>query len=153
MKKPLKIFLLFLFCISLLIGVITIIINQTFKHIDNVCVYSSGPCYGSKINISLDSIITDKIINLENGRLHFTNTKDSISPSIIYTGLDNEIIWAIKLISQTEGCELPIYQMSNIEIDSEDKFTISFFNESYQEPGRIHLTKDYEFEAMCLNPM
>ena len=30
---------------------------------------------------------------------------------------------------------------------------LTFFNNSYSEPGRIYLTDDYEVEFMCLSPM
>ena len=63
------------------------------------------------------------------------------------------MVWAVEF-KEDSLIGLPYQQLSEMQlINDEHGIRLSFFNNSYGEPGRIYLSEDYELEYMCLSPM
>lgn len=119
------------------------------------CGMDTGPIYGKRINIQLNSLKIDKYLTIPDGQLAISNTnnykisKDTIPPILVKLDKKKNFIWAIKLDSKDSG--IPLYEMENIIlIDDKSGKRITFFNLSYSEPGTIYLTEKFEFDYLCL---
>ena len=118
-----------------------------------VCGFANGPCYGEKVKLNLKTQKVDEYIDVPNGKIGFISIKegaDTLAPIVFKLDQNSKLLWALRL--ETDNCGLPLEEMSNLRLDLERR-AIIFFNDTYGEPGDIQLTKDYDFEYMCLSPM
>ncbi|MBK7339684.1 MAG: hypothetical protein IPQ10_08720 [Saprospiraceae bacterium] len=119
------------------------------------CGMDTGPVYGQKINIEINKIIIDEYLTIPGGQFGISNTNnrklstDTIPPILVKLDNKRNLIWAVKLDSESSG--IPLYEMDNIKL-LDDKYgkRITFFNSSYSEPGTIYLTDEFEFDYLCL---
>lgn len=117
------------------------------------CAMLSGPCFGQAVEIDLKKVTVDQYLNCPNGRIGFISTQDTLSPIIFKLDTNAKIVWALRL--ESDSCSgIPMKQISGMEIlEEEGVKRILFFNQTYSEPGTIHLTDEYNFEYLCLSPM
>ena len=96
----------------------------------------------------------DQFIKIPTGKIGFANVNDTISPKVVGFDLYGNEVWVVELIQDTI-CDIPIKMMSNIRlnIDNKNEPYISFYNDSFGEPGKIYLTKNFEFDYLCFSPM
>ena len=127
---------------------------QFAKFTDNLneCGFSYGPCYGEKVELDFKKIKVDNYLYCPNGKIGFVNTQDSLAPIVFKIDQDEKLLWSLKL--ESDSCsEIPLKKMSGIKMEENKGPRIEFFNETYMEPGTIYLTKDYDFDYLCLSPM
>jgi hypothetical protein len=117
------------------------------------CGMSAGPIYGDSINVNLDRTGFEQQLDIPNGKFGLLNLSDSLPPKLIKLDKENNLIWAVEF-REDSLVGLPHQRLSEMQlIKDEHGIRLSFFNNSYGEPGRIYLTEDYELEYMCLSPM
>jgi len=121
---------------------------------------NSNEIYCKEIKTSLDSVKIDTYLTIPNGKLAicYTTTDsitiDSFPPILIKLNKDNSIVWAVSLDTKSTNCEIPLFKMDNIRLVKEDRYwMITFFNVTYQEPGIIYLTENFDFDYMYLSPL
>lgn len=114
------------------------------------CSMYLGPCYGEKIKVKIDSLKIDQYVNFPNGRFAFAHTQDTLPPIFIKLDKTNKLVWAFKLVNETDSCWVPLRKMSGMYLQGR---VINFFNNSYGEPALIYLDNNYNFRFICCSPM
>lgn len=117
------------------------------------CGMSVGPIYGNPLNFDSANLVLEQELKIPDGKLGLMNLSDSLSPKFIKLDKNDSLIWIVEF-PEDSLIGLPHQMLSEMDlIEEEHEIRLSFFNESYSEPGNIHLTKDYELKYMCLSPM
>jgi len=153
MKRVPKYVIITAFCGLLLYA--GIILINTVGSASNMgkCGMSAGPCYGEKTTVNLNKVRVDKYLDCANGKIGFMHTQDKAHPVMFKIGLDSKIKWAYKFDADA-CCGIPMLKISGMELETrKGENSIRFFNESYSEPGVFYLTKDFDFDFLCLSPM
>lgn len=117
------------------------------------CGMSAGPCYGEKIDLNLSKQRVDEYLECPNGKIGFIHTKDAALPIMFKIGPDSKVKWAYRFDGDA-CCGIPMLKIGGMELETrKGEHSIRFFNESYSEPGVFYLTKDFDFDFLCLSPM
>ena len=133
----------------IIIGLFAISWNSTFGD----CGMSEGPIYGDSITIDKENLRFEQRIAIPTGEFGLMNLSDTLSPKLIKIDKKGNVIWAVEF-KEDSLITIPHQQLSEMQlINDEHGIRLSFFNNSYGEPGRIYLSEDYELEYMCLSPM
>ncbi len=120
---------------------------------DGVCGMSAGPCTGEKIDFKPVKNGEYVYLNCPNGKIGFKPGKKNAPPVLFKIGTDAHIQWAYKFDTE-ECCGIPMLEISGMELRHQDgENSIYFFNLTYSEPGVFYLTKDFDFDFLCLSPM
>ena len=153
--------ILLILIIPLIIILIIIFLYLTFSFTDvkksdlisYECGFSAGPYYGDKIEINYNNLKIDHFISIPNGKIIFSNINNDNPIIIAKASNKNNITWAYKFLSE-KNTELPFTKITILEyIENKDKKIIHIFNDSYSEPGKIYLDKNYNFKYLCLKPL
>jgi hypothetical protein len=116
------------------------------------CEMSVGPIYGDSINLDITNLVLEQEIEISEGKFGLMNLSDSLAPKLIKFDKSDNVIWMIEF-PEDSLIGVPHQRLSEMElIEEEHEIRLSFFNESYSEPGNIYLTKNYELKYMCLSP-
>jgi hypothetical protein len=135
--------------LAIFIGLAIFQVYYTFSG----CGMSVGPVYGEPINVKKVNLQLDTLILIPSGKFGFSNLTDSLPPKLIKFDTNDNIVWAVEF-KEDSLISINHQQLSAIVLrDGANGKMLSFFNESYGEPGNIYLTDDFELEYMCLSPM
>ena len=115
------------------------------------CGMSVGPIYGR--SIVGESFEIEQIIEIPDGYFGLNNLHNDLSPQLIKFDENDSVLWAVEFeADSTVG--IPYKKLSEMDLRKDEYgVRLSFFNQSYGEPGAIYLAEDYELEYMCLSPM
>tara|TARA_Y100000589_G_C27109617_1_gene611643 strand:- start:656 stop:1180 length:525 start_codon:yes stop_codon:yes gene_type:complete len=103
------------------------------------------------IPLNLDTVKIDQKLKINGGSLLLSNLKNDRDPQLIKTNNSGNIIWAIAF--SEDSIDFPHKKLSEMELDTcFSGYCLSFFNNSFGEPGTIHLDSNYNFLYMCLKP-
>ena len=153
MKRWLKYIIIIALCGLVLYVGIVLMNTVSFVSTMGECGMSAGPCYGEKTTINLDKMRMDEYLDCPNGKIGFMHTKDKAHPVMFKIGLDSKIKWAY-MFDADACCGIPMLKISGMELETrKGENSIRFFNDSYSEPGVFYLTKDFDFDFLCLSPM
>ena len=115
------------------------------------CGFSAGPIKNISISLNLDTVKIDQKLTINGGSLLLSNLKNDKDPQLIKTNNSGNIIWAIAF--PEDSIDFPHKKLSEMELDTcFSGYCLSFFNNSFGEPGTIHLDSNYNFLYMCLKP-
>lgn len=145
-----------IFLISAILISITILFTlfNTVKAVSEIstsigeCGSSMGPFYGDTVILKPDSF--DILMAIPKGSLGIVNSSNDKTPVLFRLDETSTISWAIQL--HTGDKEYRVRKMSSIQLDTTEK-SVTFFNVTLSEPGRISLSKTYDFEYFCLSPL
>ena len=137
----------------IMLGVFAYQANQLTIFLNDLddCLMMDGPIYGKSISLNAEDLEMEQEIKIPNGKLGFLNLSDSLAPKMLkFDDLDN-LIWAITF--QSDSLEnIPHQKLSEMALIKEkNEVVLSFFNYSVGEPGKIYLTKGFDFKYMCLS--
>lgn len=153
MKKKTILGIVVLFLLT--IGFLSFQVFQSVNFLSSLdeCGMSTGPIYGDSISIDIENLKFDQQIDIPHARLGLLNLSDTLAPKLIKLNKAKDVIWAVEF-REDSILGLPHQRLSEMKL-IEDEFGIrlSFFNDSYGEPGNIYLTDDYNVKYMCLSPM
>ena len=136
-----------------LFGLYRLINSISLPGADSVCGLSAGPCTGEKVDFSPPKKGEYEYLNCPNGKIGFKQGQKNTFPVLFKIGTDAQIQWAYKFDTE-ECCGIPMMKISGLELRYEYGVNaIHFFNDSYSEPGVFYLTKDFDFDFLCLSPM
>ena len=117
--------------------------------------YADDPCSsykGIEVEISLDTVLIDKYIDIPNGKFAFANLQDSLPPKMIKLNSKNKVLWTRAFPDSV--CWIPHNKISiNRLYEDEYGLKIDCFNDSYSEPITIFLDENYDFKDMYISPM
>ncbi len=137
-----------LLIVGIFLGLFAISWNNTFGE----CGMAVGPIYGDLIKINKQDQVVEQKIEIPLGAFGLANLSDSLSPKLIKFDNSGNVIWAVEF--REDPLFIPHQKLSKMELrNGENGVSLSFFNNSYDEPGTIYLTEDYELKYMCLSPM
>lgn len=153
MNRQLKIALITSACGLVIFAGIALVTVIAFANSMGKCGMSAGPCYGRKIELKLNKREVAEIINCPNGKIGFIPAEGKSLPILFKTDLHSNIAWAY-LFDTDSCCGIPMLKISGMALQNQGgENSIRFFNNSYSEPGVFILTKDFDFDFLCLSPM
>ena len=99
-----------------------------------------------------DVIITNRDIRIEDIIFKYMREKHNMLITTDFNSINSgNIIWAIAF--PEDSIDFPHKKLSEMELDTcFSGYCLSFFNNSFGEPGTIHLDSNYNFLYMCLKP-
>lgn len=143
--------------IILLIGIIAYAIKSCcdfdFKEIDSECGLSLGPCSVMEIErLFLDNEEEyDTTLITPKGEFSFSHLHDSFPARIYFRNTEGINNWGVELKGGGQ-CDVSFNVLSNLSFEAGKMPIISFYNQSYGEPGKVYLKEDYSFGYLCQSP-
>jgi hypothetical protein len=118
------------------------------------CWWDAGPYYGKKIKVDQAVMVFDQEIKISSGFFKIKDGSAGNAPIIVFTDQSGTPLWS-RSLTVGESARVPeLTKITPVElIEYNDGKRLSFFNQSYSEPGDIFLTYDYSFSCICLKIM
>ncbi|MBP6810526.1 MAG: hypothetical protein KA138_03360 [Saprospiraceae bacterium] len=140
-------------CCLGLFALFFLMIAHSASSLFDKCGMSGGPCYGHMIALDLEKELVDEYVDCPNGKIGFIPAKGTSLPILFKIDANSNIVWAYRFNTDS-CCGIPMLKIHGMELESSNGgHYIRFFNETYSEPGDFKLTKDFDFDYLCLNSM
>ncbi len=114
------------------------------------CGFEVGPYAGERIAIDRSVVQIEEFVDFPGGKFGFIHMRDTLTPVLIKLNEADRVLWAIRLNSDNRENWIPLKAISDIRLSGH---TIFFHNLTHTKPGKILLTREYDFKFMCLSPM